>query len=206
MAKKEALTILGNTFFSPWIASECAVSPAAASRAVQNHSLKPMSATIESSESTDAGIYHGLSFLWNAESPKNLQQTDFDFDSILSGLYRWDRLTIFSAILRKDSVLKTMSDEHFAEGNAACEACTVLETSTPAEVTVSPVSKPTPEATTTKDPRGISFATEPFAIRVGAHHVDVTPPQSESEALLIADSSCAGAKLPRVNATVHAKT
>ena len=30
---------------------------------------------IESSKSTDAGICHGLSFLWNAESPKNLQQT-----------------------------------------------------------------------------------------------------------------------------------
>ena len=32
-------------------------------------------ATIESSKSTDVGIYYGLSFLWNAESPKNLQQT-----------------------------------------------------------------------------------------------------------------------------------
>ena len=30
---------------------------------------------IESSKSIDIGIYYGLSFLWNAESPKNLQQT-----------------------------------------------------------------------------------------------------------------------------------
>ena len=30
---------------------------------------------IESSKSKDIGIYYGLSFLWNAESPKNLQQT-----------------------------------------------------------------------------------------------------------------------------------
>ena len=99
-----------------------------------------------------------------------------------------------------------MSDGHFAEGNAAYEVHTVLKTSTPAKVTVSPASEPTPEATATKDPRGISFATEPFAVHVGAHHVDVTPPQSESEAPLIADSSCAGTELPRVNATVHAKT
>ena len=32
-------------------------------------------ALIESSKSEDIGIYYGLSFLWNAESPKNLQQT-----------------------------------------------------------------------------------------------------------------------------------
>ena len=30
---------------------------------------------IESSKSIDIGIYYGLSFLWNAESPRNLQQT-----------------------------------------------------------------------------------------------------------------------------------
>ena len=30
---------------------------------------------IESSKSIDIGIYYGLSFLWNAESTKNLQQT-----------------------------------------------------------------------------------------------------------------------------------
>ena len=33
-------------------------------------------AIIESSKSIDIGIYYGLSFLWNAESPKNLQQTE----------------------------------------------------------------------------------------------------------------------------------
>ena len=32
-------------------------------------------AMIESSKSIDTGIHYGLSFLWNAESPKNLQQT-----------------------------------------------------------------------------------------------------------------------------------
>ena len=30
---------------------------------------------IESSKSTDVGICYGLGFLWNAESPRNLQQT-----------------------------------------------------------------------------------------------------------------------------------
>ena len=30
-------------------------------------------AIIESSKSIDIGIYCGLSFLWNAESPRNLQ-------------------------------------------------------------------------------------------------------------------------------------
>ena len=34
-----------------------------------------MTAIIESSKSIDIGIYYGLSFLWNAESPRNLQQT-----------------------------------------------------------------------------------------------------------------------------------
>ena len=32
-------------------------------------------AIIESSKSIGIGIYYGLSFLWNAESPRNLQQT-----------------------------------------------------------------------------------------------------------------------------------
>ena len=32
-------------------------------------------AIIESSKSTDIGTCYGLSFLWNAESPRNLQQT-----------------------------------------------------------------------------------------------------------------------------------
>ena len=35
-----------------------------------------MKSTIESSKSTDIGICYGLSFLGNAESPRNLQQTE----------------------------------------------------------------------------------------------------------------------------------
>ena len=40
--------------------------------AVEAWHVEPCS-TIESSKSTDIGIYHGLSFLGNVESPRNLQ-------------------------------------------------------------------------------------------------------------------------------------
>ena len=84
----------------------------------------------------------------------------------VTSLYRWEQLTIFGAILRKENILKTMSDEHFQEGNAAHEACALLQTSTPAKVTGSPAPKPASEAHVPKTPRGLSFANEPFAIRV----------------------------------------
>ena len=57
-----------------------------------------------------------------------------------------------------------------------------------------------------KSPRGLSFASEPFAIRVGAHHLDVIPPKAEGEALVISNSSYSGTKLPGVSARACART
>ena len=50
-----------------------------------------------------------------------LINADFDFNSIITGLYRWERL-IFGAILRKEKILKTMSDKHFEEHQGHAES------------------------------------------------------------------------------------
>ena len=121
---------------------------------------------------------------------------DFDYSAIVTGLYCWDQVLIFGAVLRQDNVLKTMSDAHFKAGLTAYGICTIRKTTPPPKVSDerAPASAPSPAPTTAG--RGISFESEPFAIRIGVKTLMVIPPKSEGQPLSIIDASYPGSTAP----------